>query len=70
MIIGNTSKRKCDARCWNAKSKTCSCACGGAAHGSQPSLQLPLMTGEIVLQVQIEHDDFYEIIEDKRLTIA
>lgn len=29
-----SAKRKCDARCLNAKGPNCECQCGGANHGS------------------------------------
>lgn len=29
-----TKQRKCDARCWFAKSSDCSCQCGGEQHGT------------------------------------
>jgi len=33
MVIGTVTKRKCTARCWNAKSLSCRCSCGGENHG-------------------------------------
>lgn len=69
-MTNTTSKRKCDARCWNAKSKTCSCACDGKHHGLQQAFELPLIMGEVVLQTQIEHDTYIETLQEKRLTIA
>ena len=34
-----TLGRACDRRCWRARSRTCRCVCGGAAHGSRPDLR-------------------------------
>lgn len=33
-VIGVFTKRKCTARCHNAKSKSCRCSCGGENHGA------------------------------------
>lgn len=30
----NPSLHKCDARCLNAKGRSCECSCGGANHGA------------------------------------
>jgi hypothetical protein len=34
----NPSLHKCDARCQNAKGRTCECSCGGQYHGHSHSL--------------------------------
>jgi len=28
-------RRRCDARCWKAKGKRCTCLCGGRNHGGR-----------------------------------
>ena len=33
----NPSRPKCDARCMNAKGRTCECSCGGKNHGLNDS---------------------------------
>lgn len=34
MIVGNSEeKRRCDAKCYNAKHPKCECCCGGRNHG-------------------------------------
>jgi len=33
MILMNSGKRRCDARCYEAKGKDCHCVCGGENHG-------------------------------------
>lgn len=30
---GNGKTRRCDARCYNARGKKCTCICGGRNHG-------------------------------------
>ncbi len=32
-IVDGKVKRQCDAKCYNAKTKTCHCICGGHLHG-------------------------------------
>jgi hypothetical protein len=32
--IGQDAARRCDARCYHGKSKTCCCMCGGRNHGT------------------------------------
>lgn len=76
-MITLTSKRKCDARCWNAKSKTCSCACGGRHHGMPPmpadAVIKPsaiALEGTVVLAVQFEHENYYETLIEKRIPVG
>ena len=33
VLIETKNGRKCDARCYNAKGKKCTCVCGGINHG-------------------------------------
>lgn len=43
MTLGNSEgERRCDARCYNAKSAKCTCICGGMNHGKGESVAAAL----------------------------